>query len=152
VARRVGPDARNKGDRRFIYLLNVAQRRVQHWTREQYGEITAAQAGALFVLGKADGVLIGEVARMLGTGASATTGLLDRMEAAGLVERRPDENDGRAARLFLTAKGRTARVAAKARATAINARLVDGFSDAELDTVARWLHTVQERFAKENDT
>ena len=139
-------------DRRFIYLLNVAQRRVQHWTREQFGDITAAQAGALFLLDQADGVLIGDVGRMLGIGAPATTGLLDRMEAAGLVERRPDANDGRATRLLLTSKGRTARVAAKARATAINIRLVDGFSDTELDTVARWLRTVDQRFAKENDT
>ncbi len=139
-----------KGDRRFIYLLNVAQRRVQHWTRAQYGDVTAAQAGALFLLGPAEGVLVGEVARSLGVGAPAATGLLDRMEAAGLVERRPDERDGRAARLFLTASGRTARVAAKARAKEMNTKLVEGFSDEELDTIARWLASIQERFSKES--
>ncbi len=142
----------SKGERRFIYLLNIAQRRVQHWTREKYGDVTAAQAGVLFLLGQADGVLVGDVARSLGVGAPAATGLVDRMEVADLVERRPDDRDGRAARLFLTAKGRTAQVAAKARAQEINAKLVDGFSDAELDVVARWLVNVRERFSKEMDT
>ncbi len=143
-----GPKA--TASRRFIYLLSVAHRRVQNWTREQYGDVTSAQAGVLFVLGRPEGVLAGEVARSLGIGPPAATGLLDRMEKAGLVERRADADDGRAARLFLTEKGRITRIIAQERTTAISARLVEGFSDDELDVVARWLNCVGERFSKEN--
>ncbi|MGJ3647884.1 MarR family winged helix-turn-helix transcriptional regulator [Sphingomonas sp. GlSt437] len=134
--------------RRFIYLLSVAHRRLQAWMTEQYGEVTSAQAGVLFSLDAPEGVLVGDVARSLGIGAPAATGLVDRMEAIGLVERRADPKDGRAARLFLTDKGREMRAYAAARTKEINARLVEDFSEHELDIVARWLMTVAERFSK----
>ncbi len=63
------------------------------------GELTAAQSGALFVLGQKDGALIGEAAEALDLAPSAMTGLVDRMVRAELVERRPDPKDGRAFRL-----------------------------------------------------
>ena len=137
-------------ERRFIYLLSVANRRVQNWPRHgDKGEVSSAQAGVLFLLGEAEGVLMGDVARALGLGPSGATGLIDRMEQARLVERRADERDGRAARLFLTDQGRALRTEAKLRAAAINAELTDGFSDSELDIVARWLTTVRDRFNKD---
>ena len=138
-------------ERRFVYLLSVAQRRVQNWTRAgEHREVTSAQAGVLFLLGQEEGVLMGDVARTLGLGPSGATGLIDRMEQAGLVERRPDETDGRAARLFLTSQGRALRTVAKERAASVNARLTEGFSEGELDTVARWLAAVRDRFEKES--
>ncbi len=139
-------------DRRFIYLLSVAHRRVSQWARAEKGELTASQAGALFVIGREDGALVGDVARALDVGLPGASGLVDRMEAAGLLERRPDPRDGRSSRLFLTARGRAARVRAVAAAAEINARLVKGFTEGELDTVARWLTEVGKRFAKEEDT
>lgn len=136
------------GERRFIYLLTVAQRRVQQWGREPGETLTPAQAGVLFTLILDEGAPMGEIARALGMGAPGLSGLVDRMEAAGLVRREPDPRDGRAARVFLTDAGRTAREAARARAGAVNARLVEGFTEEELDVVARWLTHVGERFNK----
>ena len=43
-------------DRRLIFLLNVAQRRVQRFIASQGGGVTSAQSGLLFVLGKQDGL------------------------------------------------------------------------------------------------
>ena len=37
---------------------------------------------------------------------------------------------------------------AKASAADINARLMDGFTDAEIDVVSRWLRAVQTKFPK----
>ena len=113
--------------------------------------VTSAQAGVLFLLGAKDGALIGDVAKSLGVGPSGISGLVDRMEAMGLVRRTPDPEDGRAVRLELTARGRAERDEAKTRAAAINARLVEGFSEQELDVVARWMTQVGERFRKGND-
>jgi DNA-binding MarR family transcriptional regulator len=138
-------------NRRFIYLLNLAQRRVQQWSLDDRRGVTSSQSGVLFLLGAKDGALIGDIAKALGVGPSGISGLVDRMEAAGLVRRAPHPEDGRAVRLELTEQGWVARDAAKARAAAINARLVEGFTEQELDVVARWLTHVGDRFRKGND-
>jgi DNA-binding MarR family transcriptional regulator len=129
----------------------LAQRRVQQASASERNGVSSAQAGALFLLGAREGMLIGDVARALGVGAAAISGLVDRMEAAGLVQRTPAPEDGRAVRLVLTDRGREARERAKARAATVNQRLTQGFSDDELDVVARWLAAAAERFAKEID-
>lgn len=138
-------------DRRLIFLLNAGQRRVQRWIEGKMaakGGLTAAQSGVLFYLGDKDGVLIGEAADALDLAPSAMTGLIDRMTRAELVERQADPKDGRAMRLHLTDKGRAARAAAKAGLDGINAHLTDGFSEAEIAVVARWLASLQTKFPK----
>lgn len=132
---------------RLIYLLSVAQRRLQRWMAAQpSSEITPAQAGLLFTLGKQDGMLMGEAGAALDMGPAGISGLVDRSAAARLVERRADREDGRAWRVWLTPKGRTALAHAKANAARINAALMDGFTAAEIDVVARWLTSIQDKF------
>ncbi|HWU15353.1 MAG TPA: MarR family winged helix-turn-helix transcriptional regulator, partial [Caulobacter sp.] len=63
-------------DRRLVFLLNVAHRRVQRYVEAKMaakGGLTAAQSGALFVLGQKDGALIGEAAEALDLAPSAMT-------------------------------------------------------------------------------
>jgi DNA-binding MarR family transcriptional regulator len=138
-------------DRRLVFLLNVAHRRVLRHVEARMAAkdgLTAAQAGALFVLGGRDGALIGEVAEALDLAPSAMTGLIDRMARAGLVERRPDPRDGRALRLHLTAKGLKAREEAKVGVAGLNDHLTAGFTDDEIAVVARWLASLQTKLPK----
>ena len=67
---------------------------------------------------------------------------------AGLIEKRVDPNDGRAWRLWLTPAGRKALARSKAGVAELNARLTDGFTDAEIEIVARWLASLQAKFPK----
>lgn len=67
--------------------------------------ITRAQWWVLAFLSRRDGMTQTALAADLDLTKVAIGGLLDRMEAAGFVERRPDENDGRARRVFLTRAG-----------------------------------------------
>jgi DNA-binding MarR family transcriptional regulator len=138
-------------DRRLIYLLNVAQRRVQRFVAGRRSGATPAQSGLLFVLGKQDGLAIGEAGAALDLGPPGISGLAERMMEAGLIKRRADPADGRAARLWLTGAGRKELTRAKAGAAEINARLMDGFSEAEIDIVSRWLKAVQTKFPKGDD-
>src|SRR5689334_3224875 len=140
-------------DRRLIFLLNVAQRRLQRFVAAQTrdGGVTAAQSGLLFVLGRADGALMGEAGAALDLGMPGISGLAERMVEAGLIEKRADPADGRAWRLFLTASGRKALARTKARVAELNARLAQGFSEAEIDIVSRWLASVQSKFPKGDD-
>ncbi|MEA2704289.1 MAG: hypothetical protein QOD63_2234 [Actinomycetota bacterium] len=50
---------------------------------------------------------MGELAEHLFCDASNVTGIVDRLESRGLVERKPDPNDRRVKRLVLTPQGRT---------------------------------------------
>jgi len=137
-------------DRRPIFLLNVAQRRLRRWLAAQppTGGVTAAQSGLLFVLGKKDGALMGEAGAALDMGMPGISGLADRMVEANLIEKRADLDDGRAWRLWLTPSGRKALARTKAGVAELNARLTEGFTDAEIEIVSRWLTSLQAKFSK----
>src|SRR2546423_8868381 len=111
-------------DRRLIFLLNVAQRRLQRWLVAQAprGGVTAAQAGLLFVLGRRDGVVMGEAGAALDLGMPGISGLVDRMVEAGLIEKRVDPNDGRGRGPRPTPPGGEGRARAEARGGPPNAR------------------------------
>ena len=140
-------------EHRLVFLLNVAQRRLQRWIAAQTERsgVTAAQSGLLFVLGQRDGVLMGEAGAALDLGPAGISGLADRMTAANMIRRRADPDDGRAWRLWLTPAGRAALAQSKAGLVEINARLTDGFTEAEIDVVARWLASLQSKFPKGED-
>ncbi len=146
--RNTSPEARHH---RLIYLLSVAQRRLRRWMAAQpQNDVTPAQAGLLFILGKQDGVLMGEAGAALDLGPAGISGLVDRSAAAKLVERRADREDGRAWRVWLTPKGRAVLAQAKSATAEINATLTAGFTSAEIDIVARWLTSIQDKFPRDS--
>jgi DNA-binding MarR family transcriptional regulator len=87
-----------------------------------------------------------EAGAALDLGMPGISGLADRMVEAGLITKRADPDDGRAWRLWLTAAGRKALARTKAGVAEVNARLTEGFTDAEIEIVSRWLTSVQTKF------
>ena len=71
-------------------------------------QIKPAYLGVLLVLWSEDGLKGVELGRRVGLEPSTMTGLLDRMERDGLLERRADPDDRRAQRIHLTDEGRAA--------------------------------------------
>ncbi len=67
--------------------------------------ITRAQWWVLAFLSRRDGMTQTALASELDLTKVAVGSLLDRMETAGFVERRTDQHDGRARRVFLTRAG-----------------------------------------------
>ncbi len=135
-------------DRRYIYLLNAAQKNLARHIKRHVSNtagISATQAGALFVIRAQDGALSGEVATALDIAPSAMTGLADRMVSSGLIDRRVDEHDRRSYRLWLTDSGRAAAEQATSELGPLNTRLTEGFTDTELAVVSRWLTAVCQR-------
>ncbi len=137
-----------QASRRFVYLLNVAQRRVQGAVQAEGDGASAARAGLLMAI-SGDGLPMGTIGRMLDLGTPALSGLIERMVRDGLIERRPDPADGRARIVALTDAGRAARARAIVAARRLNDRLTEDFSENELAIVARWLDAVRDRFPKE---
>jgi DNA-binding MarR family transcriptional regulator len=67
--------------------------------------VTRSQWWVLSHLSRRDGMTQTALASDLDLTKVAVGGLLDRMEVAGLVQRRPDENDARIRRVYLTRAG-----------------------------------------------
>lgn len=72
-------------------------------------ELSAAQAHLLTKLEPETPVTMSQAAQLLGCDASNVTGLTDRLERRGLLERRPSPTDRRVKMLALTASGQALR-------------------------------------------
>ena len=78
-------------------------------------ELAPAQLGALKALDPDDPVPMRHLAQALACDNSNVTGIVDRLEARGLVERRPDPSDRRVKMLVVTADGAELRRRVKKR-------------------------------------
>lgn len=76
--------------------------------------LSRGQGFILFRLGHENGLAQTELARQTMVRPATLTAALQRMEGAGLIERRTDPADQRVSRVYLTAKGEAARVQAEA--------------------------------------
>lgn len=87
-------------------LMTMAQRLQQHATaRAAEFELTLSQAKVLMEMERGEAIPMGELAVRLNYDASNLTGLVDRLEARGALERRPDPNDRRVKELVMTDEG-----------------------------------------------
>ncbi|HEU5374099.1 MAG TPA: MarR family transcriptional regulator [Ktedonobacteraceae bacterium] len=80
---------------------------------------------------EADGIPIGTLAQHLDIEASVTTGIVQRLEHHGLLERVHDQQDRRLVKIFLTARGRELAHVLEPVAVAFHERLFQGFSSEE---------------------
>jgi DNA-binding MarR family transcriptional regulator len=78
-----------------------------------------------------DGLTPGELARRLGTATPTIVNTATRMEDSGLVLRRPDPDDARLVRLYLTERGRAARGPVRAARAALQRRVTALLTDEE---------------------
>ncbi len=88
--------------------------------------IKPAYLGVLLSLWSEDNLKASELGRRAGLEPSSMTGLLDRMERDGLLERTPDPMDRRASRICLTKSGIEAE---KGSMEAVNVLLDKVFAD-----------------------
>jgi MarR family transcriptional regulator for hemolysin len=94
--------------RNFGFLLKEVSRRyvLRFEVRAREIPLTLAQAKTLARLEKNEGVSQARLADLAEVDAMTMVRILDRMEADGLLERRPDPADRRARCLYLTAKAK----------------------------------------------
>lgn len=92
------------------FLLSRASWAMASYTNKQLrqrdlGEVSMGFLCVLMALWSADGVSISELGEIVKLEKSTMTGLIDRMEKAGLIERRSHPSDRRAILIYLTDKG-----------------------------------------------
>ncbi len=88
----------------------------------------------------------GQLVRQTLVGSGTTTNRLDRLESRGLIDRRPDPEDGRMRRVRLTDRGRDRLDAALADLLDRERRLLGGLSEPDRNTLAGLLRSVLVNF------
>lgn len=87
-------------DEQLLLLFRLTKRRLQAIAERH--SLTFPQLIALRHLHRAGALPMSDLTARLGTTRGALTGLVDRLEEAGLVTRRPSDEDRRVIRLVLT--------------------------------------------------
>jgi MarR family transcriptional regulator for hemolysin len=114
---------------------------------------TQAQWRALLRLDSNPGISQVGLADLLEMQPISLMRILERMEAAGLVERQPDPNDRRAVKLFLTEAARPTLKIMHEVADEIRAAAIKGVSDADQDHLTAVLQRMRANInALDNDT
>jgi DNA-binding MarR family transcriptional regulator len=90
---------------RLLWLVDHGLQRASKRMRADLG-ITGPQRLAIRVIGRAPDISAGALAATLHVDPSTVTGILARLETAGLVTRRIDQTDRRRASIRLTPAGR----------------------------------------------
>lgn len=136
-------------DRRLFFLLNRAQHKMFNHVDQVCDErfaISVTQFGALMFIAKQPGAQAKDVAQALDLNKSAVTGLLKRMEKKQLLIRKGCELDARAMRLYSSELGLEKLEQVMPLLQQLNETLSEGFSEAEIDVVLRFLHRLLQRF------
>lgn len=105
----------------------------------QNSGLGTSQASVLIYLGFHDQCFLSELADGIGRNNPAVTGLVDRMEKAGLVERMHGGMDGRRKKVRLTDTGWAKREQVREDFRTFNERLSKGLSQSEMDAVLKFL-------------
>jgi DNA-binding MarR family transcriptional regulator len=124
---------------RLARVYDKVQRRTQQHLR-QFG-LTPSQFDVLAQVGSAEGLSQQELAERLLVTKGNVCGLIDRMEKAGLMVRRPDPRDRRVHRLELTPEGRRLYAQAVPAQERLIATLLSGLDDEK----QRALHSLLRR-------
>jgi len=99
--------ARERYDLRVLQALRRIIRSIDLHSRKLYSqhEITGPQLVCLLAVQQLQPVTLSGIARQVHLSSSTVLGILDRLEAKGLVHRQRDAHDRRLVRAFLTEKG-----------------------------------------------
>ena len=111
--------------------------------RAQTIGLTSAQWRVLAYLARCEGSNQASLADYMDMEPITLSRHLDRMEAAGLTERRPDPSDRRAHQLFLTDSARSLVTEFRAIASEVIAEALSGISEAEIERVVTLLLKVR---------
>lgn len=126
------------------YLLAKASQRwnellYMRFRAEGFAHVRPAYGSALIPLFEHDGLQLGELARRGGISKQTMTTLVRQLEASGLATRRPDPEDGRAARIFLTPEAQRFRPVAEKVLAALDAAVTDALPGGDRRLLRNWL-------------
>lgn len=119
------------------YLLTTAQHSVFFKMTEKLSafDITPIQYAVLYCLWEKDGKSPKEIAERLKLENSTVSGILERMEKKGLIERRISKEDRRFIQVFATKKGASLEKDVLVAVEEVNEEVMSVFSENECETL-----------------
>ena len=138
-------------DDRLIYRIFMAQQKLRTHIKnvliKEGLTVTLPQSGILFLLEQNDGRSMTELAQPLGVDNSTITGLIDRLEKGGFVERRPSRSDRRMLSIHITEKGREETGKARPVIQKVNEHIKAGLTPAEIETFKNVLSSLMDKLS-----
>jgi len=110
-----------------------------------------AQGRILYVLWEHGQLTITEIGRLTSLAKTTLTGMLDRMEAAGLIERIPDKHNRRQIFISVTEKASKYREKYDTLSDKMSEIFYDGFTDDEIIYFENQLRRIIKNLEKEGD-
>ena len=108
------------------------------------------QPPVLFALWDQEGLTHTELAERLQNTPATITKMIQRMEKAGFVQRRPDANDQRVSRVYLTEAGRAIQARLQAIWDTMEAETFAGLSDEERLLLRHFLQHIRQNLVQVN--
>jgi DNA-binding MarR family transcriptional regulator len=124
-----------------IHLLRRARE------EDETAGLSPARLSALSVVVFRGPLTLGELATAEGVRSATMTGIVNGLEAGGLVRRRPHASDGRAILIEATGAGRRVLEQARARRIDLVASKLGDLSDADLELLWQAAELLESRFA-----
>lgn len=151
-ARPSKPNTETSGDRplgpvldfmRLMWAINHGLDRASRGMQANFG-VTGPQRLVLRIVGAFPGLSAGDLARTLHVHPSTLTGILQRLEARGLLRRLSDPSDARRVQLEITAKGKRLTIPSVGTVESAIKRLMSTWTDSELSVTRRTLTAIAE--------
>ncbi|WP_047155213.1 MarR family winged helix-turn-helix transcriptional regulator [Aneurinibacillus tyrosinisolvens] len=116
------------------FLLGKALQKAAQMSKAKLKDyhITPVQFALLHILWEKDGQHGAELGERLHVDAATITGILDRLEQHGFIERRPDPSDRRVNRIYLTSKGGKLEASLNEKMDEMNDEIFEGFTYTEI--------------------
>ena len=128
----------------FFYLIHDLTRQMRRWQEkvsQEFG-LTMPQLRAIAQLCDQDGVSQTELAQMIDSDPMTVSGVVERLEAKGLVRRAPHPSDSRAKIVLVTDKARIFVDQLRARRQKYEPFVFEGISADEMHTTLSVLQRV----------
>ena len=111
-------------------------------SEKNIGAFNGPQGRILYILWQKNGVPISELSRKTGLAMTTLTGMLDRMETAGLIYRDRGDKDRRKILIFLTDEAKRLEPEYNAVTEEISSIYYKGFSEAEIRELESYLSRI----------
>lgn len=127
----------------FLVADTARRFRTAFADRLQGSGLTLAQARVLLHVAREPGMRQVEIAGLLEIAPITLARLMDRLEGHGLVERRPDQSDGRAYRIFATPAAAAPLTAIERISDALVREALHGIRAGDVDILAACLQRMR---------
>ena len=136
----------------FLRLMWAVDHELHRVSKRMIGRLglTAPQRLAVRFVGRQPGLTPGALAELLHLDRGTITGIVQRLESAGLVSRTRSAGDTRRVHLTLTSQGQTLNRRRKGTVEAAVRRTLDGMPAADLDAASRVLRRLAANRAVES--